>query len=303
MSNKKNTKQSAKQSVPKNMKDGVFRLLFNDEARLLELYNALHGTDYGKEVDLKIQTLEETVFINIKNDIAFLLNNILIVLLEHQSTINPNMPLRFLLYIARIYDTIIETTRIYRESQVELPTPEFYVFYNGKADYPARQDLKLSHAFCEKDAPINLELVVHVININYEKGASILKKCKTLQDYSYFIYQERVLEQQGCGRDEAVRTAIKICKAQNILRDFLEDHEQEVFGMLFKELTEEEAREIYFQDGLEHGLQQGIHKIILDNLEQGTSKERICEKLCRYFSLSPEEARAYFEQYSKEEDE
>ena len=161
-----------------------------------------------------------------------------------------------------------------------------------------------------------------MININYEKGAELLTSCKTLQEYSFFIYQVRTLQEQGLKRDEAVRKAIRICKEQDVLRDFLETHEQEVFGMLFRELTEEEAREIYKADGLaegrklglelgrqegreegrKEGLARGIRGMILDNLEEGVSETRIREKLCRRFELSREEAREYFDRYSGEED-
>lgn len=278
-----------KQSIPKNLKDGVFRMLFNNRQRLLELYNALHGTAYGEEEELLIQTLDDTVFINIKNDIAFLLRNTLIVLIEHQSTINPNMPLRMLLYISQIYDKIIETKRVYSESLIELPTPEFYVFYNGKKEYPLYQELRLSKAFKIQGEETNLELVVHVININYEKGAELLNSCKTLQEYSFFIYQIRLLREEGYERDEAVRKAIQICKERDVLRDFLETHEQEVFGMLFRELTEEEAREIYKADGLEEGIKQGRNEARREIAENMLAQGMTLEQITAIMHLSDDE--------------
>lgn len=106
--------------------------------------------------------------------------------MEHQSTINKNMPLRFLMYIARVYEKLIDEKSVYREEQIKIPTPEFIVLYNGRKNYPKEETMKLSQAFIEEDVPITLDLSVRVININYDKSSEVLERSKTLRDYSYF---------------------------------------------------------------------------------------------------------------------
>ena len=128
-----------------------------------------------------------------------------------------------------------------------------------------------------------------LININYEKGAELLNSCKTLQEYSFFIYQIRLLREEGYERDEAVRKAIQICKERDVLRDFLETHEQEVFGMLFRELTEEEAREIYKADGLEEGIKQGRNEARREIAENMLAQGMTLEQITAIMHLSDDE--------------
>ncbi|MDO4546405.1 MAG: Rpn family recombination-promoting nuclease/putative transposase [Bacillota bacterium] len=183
----------------KTYQDGIFRTLFNDEEKLLELYNALSGSNYPKGTKIEIITLEDSIFGDLKNDLAFIIDGKLIILIEHQSTINPNMPVRMFVYLAKQYEELVFSKGIYSKYRVKLPAPELYVFYNGMEEQPLEQELKLSDSFAQKCGKIAVEVVVRVINVNYEKGAEILKRCQALQQYSRFMYLIRRKRQETGG--------------------------------------------------------------------------------------------------------
>ena len=147
------------ENVNRNHKDTVFRMLFKEKARLLELYNGLNGTDYQDENELEIYTLENAIYMGMKNDVSFLLMFEL-NLYEHQSTYNPNMPLRNLLYIARQFEKYVQNKSLYSAKRIKLPTPGFVVFYNGRYDQPERCVLKLSDSFAKRTKKPRLELEV-----------------------------------------------------------------------------------------------------------------------------------------------
>ena len=149
-------------------KDSVFTRLFSNTENLIELYNAIEGTNYGEDTEIEINTLEDVLFMDRINDISFTINGKFVILVEHQTTVNQNMPLRFLMYVARLYEKITDNRSVYKEKLIKIPTPEFIVLYNGKDDIPEEQIMKLSDAFIEKD-DIKLELKVKVININLKK--------------------------------------------------------------------------------------------------------------------------------------
>ncbi|GHV37159.1 hypothetical protein AGMMS49546_04130 [Spirochaetia bacterium] len=161
-----------------NYKDSIFTALFSSPDKLRELYNAIKGAHYDEKTKISINTLSDVLFLERINDISFTIDNRLVVLLEHQSTVNPNMPLRFLLYIARIYEKIIETKSLYKTKLLPIPRPEFYVLYNGESPLPEESTLKLSAAFTAQDEGTTppLELSVQVININLGHSRKILEQ-------------------------------------------------------------------------------------------------------------------------------
>jgi hypothetical protein len=210
-------------------KDSVFTFLFSDPDLLRELYCALEGISLPADAKLTINTLRDALFMDLVNDISFEIGGKLVVLFEHQSTINPNMALRLLMYIARIYEKVTQNKNIYAKRLVSIPRPEFFVLYNGAEPYPEEQTLKLSDAFegagslglPEKGAA--LELAVKVININRGKNENIVRKCKTLAEYGAFVAEVRELE-KGCGdRTEAMKQAVRYCRDHEILKEFLEN--------------------------------------------------------------------------------
>jgi len=240
-------------------KDSVFVDLFGEDKdakdNFLSLYNALHGSHLDGSTEITLLRLEHVMYMTFYNDVSCLIDNKVIVLAEHQSTINDNMPVRFLEYAARLYEQIQSPRDRYSRKLKQIPTPEFYVFYNGEEKYPARAKLKLSDAFAVKSAKPSLELLVKVININYNKDNKLLKKCKPLAEYTQFV--EAVRRHIKLDRKNGFKNAIKECIQNDILRNYLERKSREVMNMLIAEydydtdiaVQREEEREIAFADG------------------------------------------------------
>ena len=254
-------------------KDGVFTKLFHDKEKIIELYNALEGTEYDESTMVEIKTLENVLYGIYKNDMAFVIDNKFVVLVEHQSTICNNMPLRMLLYLSRVYERTVDIGTVYCMKQIKIPYPELYVLYNGVDDYPEESEMKLSDSFIVRDDKVNLELKVKILNINYEKGKKLLIKSPTLEDYSLFIYTIREFEKSGMSRDKAINSAIDECIRKGILKEFLIEHGSEVHNMLFAEFNMEEelkvAEEIGIEKGIEKGREEGIEKVAKEMLRKG----------------------------------
>jgi len=237
-----------KGTAKRTYKDGIFRSLFNNEKALLELYNAITGKEYPEGTKVEIVTLEDAIFNDVKNDLAFIIDDKFINLIEHQSTLSPNIPLRMLEYIAKEYRKMYMSRTIYSETMVRIPTPEFYVFYNGEKDAPLHQELKLSDAFLCKCDTISLEVKIHVINVNLEKGAELLEKCRTLKEYSTFVSKVREYCSIYDNLDMAIEASIEECINSNILADYLKEHRGDVMSFLHVQLSQEEMLEIREQD-------------------------------------------------------
>ena len=244
----------------KKYKDSVFTRYFSDEQKLRLLYNALEGTNYGEETKVNIITLEDVLFMNLKNDICFTIDNKFIILIEHQSTINNNMPLRCLLYIAREYEKLIDKNIVYKSTLQKIPTPHCYVLYNGVRNYPKEKILKLSDAFLVQQNPPELELTVKVININYEENHSIVQQCQYLKEYSYFISVVRTYLKKGFTLNEAIINAVKTCVNENVMKEFLEKNASEVLNMLFTEFDMDTAIETWKEEGRKEGIKEGFTK-------------------------------------------
>ena len=254
--------------IRKNYKDGVFRKLFADKEKLIELYNALSGSDYSLDTELEIVTLDNSIFGDLKNDLAFIIDNKFIILVEHQSTVNPNMPLRMLIYIAQQYEKLCYSNEIYSSRRIAIPVPEFYVFYNGIADTPTEEELKLSDSFKIKCDTIPLEVIVKLINVNYEKGAALLERSRTLNEYSRFIYSIRE-KAKDMKLQDAVEETIDECMKEGMLRDFLKKNGGEIMSILCHELTREECEAIRENDGYLRGLEEGETRGIAQGREEG----------------------------------
>jgi hypothetical protein len=259
----------------------MFTLLFSNAVVLREIYNGIYGTSYGKETPVKINTLSDVLFKNRKNDISFLIDNKLIVLLEHQSTINPNMPLRFLIYIARLYESIIDDEALYRTKLLKVPFPEFIVFYNGPAYMAEKTTLRLSDAFQALGIHINLELEVTVYNINAGCNAKLAASSATLRDYMTFVAQVREYE-KTLPLTEAVKEAINYCIKRNVLAKFLKKHGSEVRNMLVEEYNVDTAVRVAKEEGIEidearSGKEGSLQ--VLSLLERGDIMRQIQQQL------------------------
>ena len=245
-------------------KDSVFVDLFGEDksakANFLALYNAIHGTHLDARTELKRLRLEQVMYMTFYNDVARLVDDRIIVLIEHQSTVNANMPLRFLQYVARLYEQIQEPKAKYYRTLQKIPTPEFYVFYNGVENYPERTTLKLSDAFIAQSEKPALELVVRVININYNKASEILHTCKPLAEYTLFV--EAARRHTKLDSENGFKNAIKECIQNDILREYLQRKSKEVINMLLAEYDYDVdiavQREEALQEGEEKGFSLGI---------------------------------------------
>ena len=246
--------------VERNYKDTVFVTVFKEKKCLIELYNAIFDTNYDENTPLDIVTIKDVLFRTMKNDVAFTLGERFVVLIEHQSTLNGNLPLRDLLYVSTLFKRMIDSKLLYRERTLMLPRPEFIVLYNGTTDIPEYQELRLSDAYLgelqegEEDA---LQLVVKVYNINSKKNAEILKKCETLKQYSRFVDIMRSYQKVDQLTNETMVEIMERCQQDGILTDFFREYGTELIEMLFKELTREEDLEISRLDGYDAGLKEG----------------------------------------------
>jgi hypothetical protein len=271
----------------KKFKSSVFSLLFSEPDLLRELYCALDGVSLPPDAPVSINTLEDVLFMDFINDISFEIDGKLVVLIEHQSTINPNMALRLLMYIGRIYEKITEEQNIYSKNPLEIPQPQFFVLYNGVEPYPDEKEIRLSEAFIElegleftgKDTPA-LELTVRVININEGRNEAIAARCKNLAEYSAFVAKERSLEKELGSREEAIKETVKYCQKHDILREFLKLHASEVLNMLYAEWNWDDALAVRYEEGREDGLEEGRKEkleIARNLLAKGSTPEFVHE--------------------------
>lgn len=267
-------------------KDSVFCDLYyldeTAEKNLLELYNGLFDTSLQDTSLIRKVRLEDVLLKNMKNDVAFSVGDRRIILSEHQSTINPNMPVRMLMYIAREYEKLIPVKARYSELQYQLMAPSFLVLYNGEEDQPEEQVLRLSDAFAERCGPNGkLELEVRVVNINTDKKHELLEKCGTLRQYSEFVKKTR----QFGGDKSKLERAVKECIKEDILADYLGRKGKEVINMMMAEYDYETDLEVHCEEAEARGEARGkargeaIGKVEVYYTEMHLSVEAIAEKL------------------------
>lgn len=267
-------------------KDSLFRDIFNNERRLTGIYEALLGDNVEAE-DITLATINETLFAGIKNDVGFIVRKQYVILTEHQSTLNANMPLRLLMYLAEIYRRYVDADSVYRKELILLPAPKFYVFYNGEDEMPDSWELHLSEAFSGRQG--DLELVVEVLNINDKPQRRLLEKCPALKSYSVFVAKVREHIRNGSTLEMAVGDAVQYCMDHDYLGDyFRQKHKEEVFDMLNFAWNQERALEVRAEEAMEKGLRLGRQ----EGLSQGvfeTTKSSICN-IMENFNVSMEEA-------------
>ncbi|MDD5853077.1 MAG: hypothetical protein PUD03_03125 [Lachnospiraceae bacterium] len=252
-------------------KDIVFRLVFgNDRQALLQLYNVLHGTAYADPHELQIVTLDNAIYISRKNDLAFLLAGS-INMYEHQSTLNPNMPVRFLIYLAQEYQLLVESTdkSLYGSELIPLPTPQCIVFYNGTTDTPDEYELRLSSAFSNQDVEPAVEVMVKVININYGHNEHLMQGCGMLSQYAQFVAVTREYANKYDNREEAMNAAIEYCIGHGILEDILRKHRSQVLGSLLEEFDEKKYARTLREEGYEAGRTDGYESGRTDGFSEG----------------------------------
>jgi hypothetical protein len=283
-------------AVNRKYKSTVFSLLFSEPKILGELYGALEGLPPAPESAIEINTLSEVLIWGKLNDLSFTVGNKLMILIEQQSTINPNMPLRLFLYCARLYEKMTEGRSLYSTRLIKIPWPECIVFYNGKAEYPDEETLRLSAAFEDVSAlglkrdPPTLELTAKVYNINEGRNNEPLAKSETLAQYSAFVSVRRKYEARyPHDKEKAMREALKHCMDHNILKAFLEKHSGEVLGMILEEWDDDMALAVLREETFEEGMEKGIEKGIEKGREEGRRTQMRTARNLLALGLSPEQ--------------
>lgn len=276
------TDQNTSTMLPVNRtyKSTIFIMLFEDRNNLLELYNAMSGKHYTDPELLEINTLENAIYMSIRNDISFLIDGRL-SLYEHQSTYSPNLPLRFLFYISHLYSRMTKDRNLYGSKTVRIPAPEFVIFYNGRAEMPERHILKLSDMYNTKDRKrrAKLELEAVMLNISREYNQKLKAACKTLREYA--IYTDKIRKYADeMDLDDAVEHAIRECITEGVLKDFLEKHRAEAKEMSIFEYDQEKHMQQEREDAWKGGLLQGKASAVINLLKElGPLPEALEQKI------------------------
>ena len=303
-------KKGGKEVSNRELKSDVFTTLFSKPENAAKLYTALSGEETAPE-DIRITTLEGVLFLARKNDLGFTVKGRMLVISEHQSTVNENMPLRSMLYYGRTMEKLLQDRNLYRARRISIPTPEFYIFYNGRKEMPEEKVLKLSDGYIAKTREPMLELKVKLININLPTGHRLLQECEPLYEYSWFIERIRTYLQSDndIKRDTAVTLAVQDSIREGIFADFVREHGTEVQNMLYTQFNMDDALEVRYEEGVEDGIEQGMERgehrllvrLVCGKLQMGESPEKIAadlladreeiDRICRaYEECGPEEA-------------
>ena len=276
---KKGTQVSEKiPAANRQYKDTVFRMLFSEKENLLSLYNAVTGKAYQNADDLKIVTLENAIYMGMKNDLAFMLETN-IYLYEHQSTLNPNIPLRDLIYIGIEYQQYVDDKSLYSSRLQKIPAPKFMVFYNGTDAVDDRVELRLSKAYEHLAGEPDLELKALMLNVNEGHNKELMEQCQTLKEYAIYVARVRKYTSE-MNLNDAVARAIDECIKEGILVEFLRKNRSEVKMVSIleydKEWEEKKLRKAEYEagrsEGIEIGKSEGIEIGKSEGIEIGKSK-------------------------------
>ena len=276
---KKGTQVSEKiPAANRQYKDTVFRMLFSEKENLLSLYNAVTGNAYQNADDLKIVTLENAIYMGMKNDLAFMLETN-IYLYEHQSTLNPNIPLRDLIYIGIEYQQYVDDKSLYSSRLQKIPAPKFMVFYNGTDAVDDRVELRLSNAYEHLAGEPDLECKVLMLNVNEGHNKELMEQCQTLKEYAIYVARVRKYTSE-MNLNDAVARAIDECIKEGILVEFLRKNRSEVKMVSIleydKEWEEKKLRKAEYEagrsEGIEIGKSEGIEIGKSEGIEIGKSK-------------------------------
>ena len=286
--------------IQRKHKDKLFTKLFGDpdnKENLLSLYNALNDRNCTDPNELEITTIEDVIYMGRKNDVSCIVDAHM-NLFEHQSTYNPNMPLRGMIYIAKLYEKYIEQyeINIYSEKLAKIPTPRYFVLYNGTKKMPERKDLKLSDAFMHPEEATGIEFTATMININYGRNKDLMATCRTLEEYAIFIDRVRQyvnINMTPAEVEAAVDRAVDECIKEGILSEFLSKHRAEVRGMILTDYDEEKTMEMFkrefredgYSAGYDKGRQSEMQRIALQMKTKGMSDDMIADVL----SVTPEQ--------------
>ena len=266
--------------VNRLFKDRLFRMAFKEKKYLLELYNAMNGSHYTDPDGLIITTLEDVVYLGMKNDASFLLNDVL-SLWEHQSTFNPNMPVRGLAYFAKLYQQYIDShgLNIYGSTLQKLPFPQYVVFYNGALEEPDRKELWLSDAFIRRAEHLHgvipaVEVRAVMLNVNWGRNKELMEECKRLKEYSQFVERMRRYKEEYHNLEDAVERAVEESIEDGILADILVKQRTEVIELFLTDYDEKKQRRLERRDAKKEE-RELVNRLNLALAEQGRTEDII----------------------------
>ena len=301
-------------TINRTYKDRLFKIIFEDKKELLSLYNALTGKNYQNPDELEINTIDDVIYMHLKNDMSFILDDWQ-NLFEQQSTFNPNQPLRGFFYFADLYKVKYFGKKIYSTRLLKIPTPQYIVFYNGTANMPDRKELRLSDAFQQPTAQPDIEVVAHMLNINYGHNKELMERCQKLKEYAQFIdiIRHYLKENEHWSNEQAISKAIDDCIQNNILRDILQKERLRVMASILSEFDEvgykemirqeayEDAYEEAYEEGVEYGVKYGGVKTLIEFVQDiGYSKEDATTLAKQRFHLSDDVINQYMQKFWKD---
>ena len=262
--------------VNREYKDRVFMFIFgNPENRkwTLDLYNAVNGTDYANPDEIEYNTIENAVYMGMKNDVSFIVMSEM-NLWEHQSSFNPNMPMRFFIYSGRLYEKYIELSEYnpYSSSLQKAPRPVCICFYNGTAEQPEKQVLTLSDAF---GAVADIEVRVTMLNINYGKNRQLMESCRPLREYAWLVEKVRMYQKQKQNLEAAVDAAINEMPDNFEIKAFLIVNRAEVRSMFLTEYNQEKVLKKVRDEERKEVVTQERERTATDMLKDGEPLEKI----------------------------
>ena len=295
-------------TINRTYKDRLFKIIFEDKKELLSLYNALTGKNYQNPDELEINTIDDVIYMHLKNDMSFILDDWQ-NLFEQQSTFNPNQPLRGFFYFADLYKVKYFGKKIYSTRLLKIPTPQYIVFYNGTTNMPDKKELRLSDAFQQPTEQPDIEVVAHMLNINYGHNKELMERCRKLKEYAQFIdiIRHYLKENEHWSNEQAISKAIDDCIKNNILRDILQKERLRVMASIlsefdevgYKEMIRQEAYEDAYEDAYEEGVEYGVKTLIEFVQDIGYSKEDATTLVKQRFHLSDDAINQYMQKFWK----
>ena len=295
-------------TINRTYKDRLFKIIFEDKKELLSLYNALTGKNYQNPDELEINTIDDVIYMHLKNDMSFILDDWQ-NLFEQQSTFNPNQPLRGFFYFADLYKVKYFGKKIYSTRLLKIPTPQYIVFYNGTMNMPDKKELRLSDAFQQPTTQPDIEVVAHMLNINYGHNKELMERCRKLKEYAQFIdiIRHYLKENKQWSNEQAISKAIDDCIKNNILRDILQKERLRVMASIlsefdevgYKEMIRQEAYEDAYEDAYEEGVEYGVKTLIEFVQDIGYTKEDATTLVKQRFHLSDDAINQYMQKFWK----
>lgn len=270
----------------RNYKDSLFRFIFNNKEAALSLYNAVNDSDYQDADTIEFYTMSDFLYMGMKNDLSFLIDWNLNIF-EHQSTYNPNMPLRGFIYTGSAFKKYIEKNHLdmYASKQLTIPVPRYYVFYNGLKKAEDEVVLRLTDSMVGTDVPekSSAEFTAHMININAGHSTKMIKRCPLLHQYSLFVAALRENIAEGLPLNDAIESTVTDCINQGVLAELLRAHRAEVTNMLFKEYDSAahiaSEKEISYEEGVQDGIKRGVEQARRQSEQEIAEEKARADKL------------------------